>query len=128
MRVRVHHNIDRLQDDLKGISRRTTKDIIDVVRTGARVGNDLAKTNARRTSGKHGKHHHRAYTHELVFASAGFAVGEYGPDASRPQGGMNFEEGPGLQRRPHKPLAKSLDVIGPAFRGEVRKMVGRYFW
>lgn len=129
--IRVIHNIDDLANDLAGIARKAPKDMNDTVREGIKVGNSVARDFAKRSAGKHGKHYHRAFTTEMrkPYASVDSVVhsGEYGPDISRPQGGMSFERG-SRNQKPHLDLARSADMIGPALAGEVRRLPDRWFW
>lgn len=130
MRVNVTHGIDDLADDMVAIARRVRPDMRGVVRDGIRAGADLARTNARRTAGKHGKHYPKAITAEMHTGGGLFGnmiSGEYGPDASRPQGGMSFEFG-SRNQPPHLDLARSADVIGPAFERSVRDQIDEWFW
>ena len=131
MRVRVQHDIDDLANDLAAIPPKMYREGRKIVTDGARVGASLARDNARRTAGKHGKHYPKSITADRGRAFAGFGGGEiaaeYGPDSGRPQGGMSFEFG-SRNQPPHLDLAKSADVIGPAFYGEVRRMVDGLFW
>lgn len=127
--VRAYHTINDLASDLRRIPDIARRDMRAVVREAAIVGNTVAKDNARRTAGAHGKHYPKAFTWEMrgsLFGGAGF-VAEYGPDANRPQGGMSFEEG-SRNQPPHHDLAKSADLIGPSFAQEVRQRMGGWFW
>lgn len=130
MRVKVTHDIDDLANDLAAITRRVKPDMREVVRDGLRVGTDIARSNARRSAGKHGKHYPKAITSEMHTGLGLFGntiSGEYGPDASRPQGGMSFEFG-SRNQAPHLDLARSADVVGPAFIISVDSAVSRWFW
>lgn len=130
MKVRVIHGIDDLAKDLRQVAVRAPRDMRAVVREGAMVGNSVARDNARRTAGSHGKHYHKAFSWELSSYygfGGGSIVGEYGPDASKPQGGMSFEGGSRNQPA-HNDLAKSADLIAPAFFREVRELPDRWFW
>lgn len=130
MRVRVTHGIDDLQRDLAAIVPRARADMRKVVTEGARAGNELAKDNARRTAGAHGKLYPRAFTADRatpsLFGGAGFSA-EYGPLSGRPQGGMEFEFG-SRNQPPHLDLAKSADIIGGSFAREVRARIDDWFW
>lgn len=128
MGVHVAHTIGDLKSDMLKIPRMVPGDARKVVREGARVGNIEARDNARRSSGKHGKHYPKAFTSEMkVHGLGGLYAAEYGPEADRPQGGMSFEKG-SRNQPPHNDLARSADVVGPAFYGEVRKLPDRWFW
>lgn len=130
MRVRVTHSIGDLAADLQKIATTARTDMRDVVREGIRTGNAVAKDNAKRSAGEHGKHYHKAFTAEMHRGLGLFGntiSGEYGPDVSRPQGGMSFEHG-SRNQPPHLDLAKSADLIGPSFAQEVRALPDRWFW
>ncbi len=128
MRVRVHHDIDDLANDLATISARVRPDMVRVVREGIRAGNVVARDFARVSSGRHGKHYPKAFTSEMIlFGALGLIAGEYGPEENRPQGGMSFEHG-SRNQKPHLDLARSADLIGPSFAGEVRGKIDDWFW
>lgn len=130
-RIRVVHGIDDLASDMAGIARGARRDMVKVVREGIRVGNDVAKGYARQSAGAHGKHYHRAFSSEMhgivEFGGSAGISGEYGPDAAMPQGGMQFERG-SRNSPPHNDLAKSADLIGPAFGHEVARLPEKWFW
>lgn len=130
-RVNVRHGIDDLASDMAAIPPRAAKDMAETVRRGIYVGNTLAKDFAKRSAGKHGKLYSRAFSTQMrrPYFGSGFNVysGEYGPDISKPQGGMSFEFG-SRNQPPHLDLARSADTIGPAFAGEVRKLPDGWFW
>lgn len=123
--------IGDLEDDLRHIARTARRDMRGVVSEGIKVGNQVAKDYARQSAGRHGKLYHRAFSAEMgrTFEGFGAAIihGEYGPDISRPQGGMEFEQG-SRNQPPHNDLAKSADLIGPSFAGEVGRLPERWFW
>lgn len=130
MRVNVIGGVDDLARDLEGIATRVRPDMRGVVRDGIRVGADLAKANAKRTAGEHGKHYPRSITSEMGSGLGLFGntiSGEYGPDASKPQGGMSFEYG-SRNQPPHLDLARSADIVGPSFARSVRDQIDEWFW
>lgn len=130
MRIVVEHSIGDLADDMASIAVRAVKDMRATVREAVIVGNTVAKDNARRTAGKHGKHYPRAMSWEMTSFygfGGGTIVGEYGPESGKPQGDMSFEGG-SRNQPPHNDLAKSADLIAPAFLGEVRRLPERWFW
>lgn len=119
-----------LESDLRTIVRKSPGVLKGVVREAAIVGNTVARDNARRTAGAHGKHYPRSFTWEMSSFSGfgGFAASAvYGPDAGRRQGGMSFEHGSRNQPA-HHDLAKSADLIGPTFADEAGRAAGRMFW
>lgn len=130
MRIRVTHGIADLAADMQRIAVRVRPDMRAVVRDGVRVGADLAKANAKRTAGTHGKHYPKSITSEMNSGLGLFGntiSGEYGPDASRPQGGMSFEFGSRNQPA-HLDLARSADIVGPSFERSVDEQVSEWFW
>jgi hypothetical protein len=129
MQVKVTDHLDRLEADLGAVPTRVYQDGVRIVRDGIKLGSQLARDNARRTARRHGKHYPNAITPEMKMVSPGFGliVGEYGPDASKRQGRMSFEDG-SRNQPPHRDLAKSADIIGPAFAGEIRSQIPSWFW
>ena len=131
MRIFEYDRIDLLERDLKGIVRQVPKDCRRVVREGIRAGNEVAKANAKTSSGTHGKLYPRAFSYEMHTGFSGFGStiysGEYGPDIAKPQGGMSFEFG-SRNQKPHLDLAKSADIIGGSFAQEVRALPDGWFW
>lgn len=131
MQIKVEHHIGDLFDDMVRIAKQAGPDMKAVVREAAKVGNDVAKENAKRSSGKHGKLYPRAFTWEMRPAFHGFGASvysaEYGPDIARPQGGMSFEYG-SRNQKPHLDLARSADLIGPSFAQEVGQLPDKWFW
>lgn len=128
--MKIHHNLGALAADMVEIVREAPGDMRAAVRDGVRIGNTLAKDNARRTAGKHGRRYPSAFSSEMRPILRGFGAriiqGEYGPDASKAQGGMSFEGG-SRNQKPHRDLAKSADIIGPALAHEVSKLPDKWF-
>ena len=128
MRVRVIGGVGDLARDCRSIVHQVPGDLMKTVRKGAQVGNVVARDYARVSSGAHGKHYPKAFTSETkVHGLGGLYAAEYGPDSSRPQGGMSFEGG-SRNQPPHNDLAKSADLMGPVLAGEVRRLPSRWFW
>ncbi len=135
VRVLVHGGVADLAADLAKIPPAAAKDMRATVRRGIAVGKSVARDNARRTSGTHGGppngHFVNAITSEMNSNGGAFGVstysGEWGPDAAKPQGNMEFEEG-SRNQPPHRAIAKSGDTVIPAFRGEVSRLPGKWFW
>ena len=121
--IRVVHSIGDLADDLADIADRSRRELPVVVEHLADDGLRIATASARRQSGRHGKHYPKAFSKSRV----GRLSWEYGPDASKPQGGMSFERG-SVNQPPHNDLAKSADAIGPVFPEEVGRRVDGWFW
>ena len=130
MNVNVSHGLGDLARDMEKIPPKARKDMRDTVRDGVRAGAELARINAKRTSGTHGKHYPKSITASMNRGGGLFGnviSGEYGPDSAKKQGGMSFENG-SKNQPPHRDLARSADIIGPSFAQEVRKLPDRWFW
>lgn len=128
MNVRVTSTLRYLEDDLRDVAKRASRDIRATVADGIREGNRAARSYAKKSAGAHGKHYPNAFTTEMhPAAGLGSASGEYGPDASMPQGGMSFERG-SRNQPPHLDLARSADLIAPVFAKKVRALPDRWFW
>lgn len=126
MIVKVDHTIDDLYEGLRSIAVTTNPRMRGVVRDGLRVGTNIARANARPTARRHGRLYPKAITWEMHPAAGGEISGEYGPDISKPQGGMSFETG-SRNQKPHLDLARSADIVGPAFGQSVRDEVDDQF-
>ena len=124
--ARVTHSIDGLARDCRTIAVRARKDMTATVREGLKVGNTVARDNAKRTAGTHGKLYPRAFSVEM-YAGGTLIAGEYGPDAAMPQGGMSFEGG-SRNQPPHLDMAKSADLIGYPFAEAVGRLPDKWFW
>ena len=126
--IRVVHNIGDLADDCASIVKKVRPDMTRVVRKNVHDGMIMARANARRTAGKHGKHYPRSITEEMkLFGGLGLIAGEYGPDEALRQGGMSFEGG-SRNQPPHLDLFKSSLKIGGPFVRDVDRAVGGWFW
>lgn len=121
--VRVIGGVGDLARDCRKIATTARADMAKVVRRNAERGNKIARGYAKESAGAHGKHYHRAFSAEAVTPLAW----EYGPDASKPQGGMSFERG-SRNQPPHNDLAKSLDLIAPKFAQDVHNLPDDWFW
>lgn len=130
-RIRFSHDIGDLANDLARIPGMARRDIKSTVHRAAVVGNSVARDNARRSSGTHGKRYPNAMTWQTNSYDApgggGAYQAEWGPEIGRPQGGMSFEGG-SRNQPPHNDLAKSADLMGPAFAGEIRNLPDNWFW
>lgn len=126
--VRVTHGIGDLSRDMARIPAKAAKDMVGAVRDGVRVGGLLARENAKRSSGTHGKHYPKAITWDRSVRGAfGVYLSEYGPELGRPQGEMSFEFG-SRNQKPHLDLARSADIVGPALAREIREKSEDWFW
>lgn len=123
MRISEHDTLDGLVADLSSIPTRFVRGTSRAVKKNVDQGNRLAKANAKRTAGSHGKLYPRAFSAEMT----GLLSGEYGPDASMPQGDMSFEYG-SRNQAPHLDLNRSADIIGPKFANDIGDVLDGLFW
>lgn len=130
-KVNVRGGVTDLIADLDKIRAEAPSKLRGVVSDGIKAGTVLAKNNAQRSSGRHGKRYPSAITAEMRaayrYGDGTIYHGEYGPDISRPQGGMSFEFG-SRKQKPHLDLNRSADIIGPQFSREVGDVIDRLFW
>lgn len=130
-KINIRGGVNDLIADMTKIRKEAPTVLNGIVRDGIRAGTVLAKDNARRSAGKHGKRYPAAITSQMRtpyhYGDGTIFHGEYGPDISRPQGGMSFEYG-SRNQKPHLDLNRSADVIGPQFPREVGDAVDRLFW
>lgn len=125
--VRVTHGIGDLAGDMAGVTRKARPAMVKVTMANARSGARVAAGFAKESAGRHGRHYPKSITAELLSVAFGSIVAAYGPDASKKQGGMSFEGGSRNQPA-HNDLAKSQDIVGPAFAADVHDIPGRLFW
>lgn len=80
------------------------------IQSGALLIKNAWQKNARATSGEHGKHYPSSITYDTRLLTRS-AIGEIGPDSSRPQGGMGrgFEFG-SRNQPPHLDGAKAASA------------------
>lgn len=126
MQVHCRHTIGDLANDMVRITVDAKPDMVKVVRKVAREGNELAKANARRTSGKHARLYPGYFSAEVHTGDT--IVGEYGPRKGGQGSLAPFLEKGSINNPPHGNLDDSLDVIGPRFGDEVGDMVEKWFW
>lgn len=132
--VRVSHTIDDLGDDLVRIARDCRRDMRDTVQDGIKAGREVAQGYARTNNpaGSHARKYPFHFASEMhsgrgLFDNA--ISGEYGPNP-RGQGllALILENGTRNGNRPQLNMARSVDIIGPAFAAEVRDLPDRWFW
>lgn len=121
--ISVRHSIDRLAADMADIPVQAQAKFADAVAGAARGGNALASEFARESSGRHGVHYPDSFDAEQLSPFEW----EYGPDASKLQGGMSFEFG-SRNQPPHLDLAQSADVAGEVLEHNVADAVDSLFW
>lgn len=130
--VKVTSHLDGLVADLEEIAEKAPVELKQLVKDGIRVGNDLAKANARVTSRRHARKYPGTFTSSMNpdqrFADVKIYNGEYGP-LPKGQGLLaSILENGSRNNPPHKDLARSADVIGPALDREVGDVVDGLFW
>lgn len=132
MRIKLdHRDVTWLAVDQAEIASRALPDCTKVVREGIRTGGMLARDIARGHNPVHARYYPASITWEmnaaLLGAGANVVHGEYGP-TPHGQGSLAgiLENGSG-HNAPQNNLAKSADVIGPAFAGEIRSKVNDWF-
>ena len=124
MAVRIYHSLDDLERDMKTIATTFKPRAAEQVRDVAKDGNKVGRSNARRSSGAHGKHYPKSFTWEMTGATS--AV--YGPDAGRKQGGMSFEHG-SRNQPPHHDIARAADIHGANdLAARMNIVLDRLFW
>ena len=129
--MKFEHDIADLANDLVAVRRKARADLDDVVKDGIRVGNAVAKDNARRSSGTHARKYPGAFSAEMHRGKGLFGnvtSGEYGPRASGQGLLANILENGSRNNPPHLDLARSADLIGPAMAREVREKSEGWFW
>lgn len=120
----VHIDSSQIQDlaaDYERIPGEAERKTSKAAEKAARDGNRLATSFARESSGAHGKWYPDDFTVDGHGASWA-----YGPEPSRPQGGMSFEFG-SRNQPPHLDLAKSADVVGPNLQRRVGEAIDECF-
>lgn len=123
MQISVEGGVSDLARDMIAIPVPLRRKMVTTLRANAERGNQIASRFAKESAGAHGKHYPRAFSAQALTP----LIWEYGPDASKPQGGMSFENG-SRNQPPHNDLAKSQDIIGPAFHDDVDKILDGLFW
>ena len=134
MRIRVIGGVADLARDQRDIAVRARADMIGVVREGINTGRSVAKDIAKRSAGSHGgvaggkvQPYVKSITAEMTLHGAlGLIAGEWGPDESLPQGDMSWENG-SRNQPPHRDIARSGDMVVPAFHREVSDTVAGWF-
>lgn len=132
--VRVTTTTDDLEADLRYIARTSRGDMRDTVRDGIRAGNELAKDSAKRHNGpnSHSQQYPGKFSSEMHRGLGLFGntiSGEYGP-VHEGQGELAgiLENGSRKGNAAQQNLARSTDIIGPAFAQEVDRLVSKWFW
>lgn len=119
----VRHTIHGLAADLAAgpsiLATEKARAVQENVQRGAR----LTKRNAASTAREHGRRYVEAIDWELTAP----AQGEWGPDSSMPQGGMEFERGSRNQPA-HLDHHRAALVVVPQFHRDARGIFDKVFW
>lgn len=99
-----------LSRDLPKLGVRGASAMYDVFKEGATDLRDTWRSNARETSGEHGRHYPNSITFDMRIGTD--IVAEIGPDPSLPQGGMSFEYG-SVNQPPHLDGQRATDEVAP---------------
>lgn len=125
--VHVVHSIGDLSADMVRIATRVRPDMRGVVRDGVKVGTMLAKEYAKEFAGPHGERYHKRISSSMDRGLGLFGntiSGEYGPTGIPKTDfvGVGFRSGTNTD------LARTTDIVGPAFIRSVDDAVGEWFW
>lgn len=116
--VQFHHTLEDLERDFVGSATGFARRAPQAVRRTASEGQRSARRHAKRRSGAHGAHYPNAITLERLTLLAY----EYGPDASKKQGNMSFEDG-SRNQPPHLDIAQSTDGLNPLLARRMQVVV-----
>lgn len=116
--------IPELVGDLEQAAVKAVPLMREAVKKNAEELRDTWRSNARATSGKHGRLYPNTITYETKNEGGG-ASAEIGPDSSKPQGrmGRGFEYG-SVHQPPHLDGQKAADVVEPKFVEAVALVAG----
>ena len=131
MRITEHDTLDGLIADMKAIPVKAKAEMREIVRDGARAGNELAKDFARRSSGTHARKYPGTFSSEVLSGRGLFGnvySAEYGPRVGGQGSLAPILENGSRNNPPHLNLARSADIIGPSFAQEVRQRMDGWFW
>ena len=120
MRVHMSDNLGDWIGKMEHAAERAEVELPRAVENNAKYGRDAAKTFARRTAGAHGKHYYQRIDAEQIAPR----VWEYGP-SGHPQGEMSFEWG-SRNQKPHRDLARSADIVGPALARDTQRLASKW--
>lgn len=121
MSIRVVHDLDDLERDLRALPVTFAREAPQIVRRNVNEGNRLARQFARERSGPHGSNYYKRISGEMT----GVLKGEYGPSAVV---GEQYVGAGYRHEAPNMDLPDSADIIGPKFAGDVRDMLDGMFW
>lgn len=132
--VRVTDDIGDLANDILDVARKSRGDMRGAVSDGIKAGAEVAKGLARTQNppGSHARKYPGTISSTMHGGKGLFGntySGEYGP-YPRGQGflGLILENGTRNGNRPQMNMARSVDIVGPAFASEVRGLPDKWFW
>lgn len=108
--------LDALAVDIPKRGTEAEKVVSKILGDGADKLRDTWKRNAKVTSGKHGKRYPDAI--EVLRVVSTDLVYDIGPNPSKPQGGMSFENG-SVNQPAHNDGKKAADEIIPLIEGRI---------
>lgn len=120
MRIRVHHDIGDLANDLLGVAAKAQVQMPEVVRRNGEQGNRVAQGIAKAAAGPHGKDYWKRLSSEMV----GPLTAEYGPEGPPKTDYVGVSGTVGAMRD----LTKSARIQAPRFAEDVRDMADGLFW
>lgn len=117
--IRVEHSgITDLASDLRKIPPKAAGDVVRTVAKNVALGEATERGIAKAAAGPHGRNYFKRITSEMT----GPMTGEWGPhDGGTPVGG-------GWRHGVNTDSAKSLDIVGPKFRGDMHDLPDNWFW
>lgn len=121
MGVRVVHDLDDLERDLRALPVTFAREAPLIVRRNVNEGNRLAVQFARERSGPHGKNYYKRLSGEMT----GTTTGEFGPEGVPKS---NFVGAGFRHEAPNMDLPDAADIIGPKLAHDVRSMLDEMFW
>ncbi len=121
MGIRVTHNLDDLEADLRALPVTFAREAPRIVKRNTEEGNRLARQFARERGGTHGSNYYKRISGEMT----GPLQGEFGPSAVQ---GEQYVGAGYRHSAPNMDLPDSADIIGPKFAGDVRDLLDRMFW
>ncbi|MGW2143207.1 hypothetical protein ACWCOT_02780 [Nonomuraea bangladeshensis] len=118
-------DLDDLADDIEEAARQLNAKTYDTVREQAAELQKTWRANARRSSGKHGRHYPNSITNEQI-PSTSAAIWEVGPEIGRKQGSMGrgFEFG-SVNQPPHLDGTRALTQQEPKLDKAIKDLLGK---
>ncbi len=114
----------RLANDMSAVGAKAVPALRSTMAAAGEAFAQQWSSNARATSGEHGKHYPDSIDSELVFDLSGVSV-DVGPNSGKPQGSMGrgFEFG-SVNQPPHLDGLRALDSMGERAEKMVDATIG----